>query len=704
MKIRSKAHSVRVRIGLVFATLVVVGALMHFRLTPDGPDVPCGMHCFTGVYGEQTPTQYVALTFDDGPQGKETEKILDVLKKNNTPATFFLMGKNVMSHPDLVQRMYDEGHTIGNHTFTHDAQVHESRERIVYELNQTNKLVESIVGHSTVLYRPPYLLDMKPFQVTPLPTDKPVWGWVHDAGYVPVGVDLDSDDWTVSSKALAVEEVRSALEAKKTRYYGTDQHIFLLHDEKQTAEALPEILALIESYGYTVVPLPELIGLSKDQVMPAVSYNATDVVTLAVLNVGALTGPVLMVMVALITIVALVRIVLFLGFKIRQRYSAVRSEQLLPRFEGRVSVLIPAWDESENVRATVRSVLANSRQPDEIIVIDDGSKDDTYAHACAMQAEYPSIVRAITKANGGKSSALNLGLLHATGDVVVAIDGDTVLHRNCIDAIVRPFAEPRMGATAGKIIPANTNTLLEKYQYLEYMVGQNIDKEVISWLGAVNIVPGAVGAWRRELILSIGGYSEETLVEDQDLTLALLGMNYGVVYVPEAIAYTEVPTSIKSFYNQRFRWTYGTFQCLWKYRDHLMGGDALRLGWFSLPYAFIFNILMPVMALVLNISIIIGLALGIMHPAILPLLIFTLLDMVYAYTAFLQEPKISRRYIGLVPLQRFAYLFLYSIIIFLVVLKVVDGSPTRWNKLKRTGSAEKFFREQMGQGLEPAQA
>jgi cellulose synthase/poly-beta-1,6-N-acetylglucosamine synthase-like glycosyltransferase/peptidoglycan/xylan/chitin deacetylase (PgdA/CDA1 family) len=648
------------------------------------------------VYGTSTPTKYVVLTFDDGPAGKATEDILKVLNEYDTPATFFLVGQNVMQHTDLVKRMYDDGYTIGNHTFSHASDVHVSKARIEYELGQTNSLIEAVTGHSAVLYRPPYLLDMKPFEVTPQAGEKPVWSWVYGAGYVPVGVDLDSDDWSVDSKEQAISEVRAALEAKKTRYYGIDQHIFLLHDEPQTAAALPEILDIIKSYGYEVVPLPQVLGLTKEQVMPTSPYGFNEVATLWVMRVSGWVEPILMFFIIFVTLVAIVRIVLSLWFKVEQYRTPLKSDRLLPRYNGRVSVLIPAWDESDNVRATIRSVLANTRQPDEIIVIDDGSKDDTLAHARAMQAEFPSIVRAITKENGGKASALNYGLTYATGDVVVAIDGDTVLDTGCIDAIVRPFAQDRVGATAGKIVPANANTLLEKYQYLEYLVGQNIDKEVISWLGAVNVVPGAVGAWRRELIFAAGGYSEDTLVEDQDLTLAVLGLNYAVVYVPDAIAYTEVPTALHSFYFQRFRWTYGTFQCLWKYRRYLMGEEALRLGWFSLPYAFLFNIVMPVITLALNISIVIGVAMGVMNPALSFLLIFTLFDILYAYAAFLQEPKASRRFVALVPIQRLAYLFLYSIIMFLVLLKLVDGSPTRWNKLKRTGSAERFFREKMG--------
>jgi cellulose synthase/poly-beta-1,6-N-acetylglucosamine synthase-like glycosyltransferase len=244
-------------------------------------------------------------------------------------------------------------------------------------------------------------------------------------------------------------------------------------------------------------------------------------------------------------------------------------------------------------------------------------------------------------------------------------------------------------------MPARTKTLLEKYQYLEYVSGQNIDKEFISWLGAVNIVPGAVGAWRRQALLEVGGYSDDTLVEDQDLTLALLGKNYGVVYVPTALAYTEVPTTIRSFYLQRFRWTFGTFQCLWKYRRNLFNDATLRLSWISLPYAFTFNILMPVITLALNISVVVGVFMGAIHPGLWALLVLTFLDMLYAHVALLDENPDTRPSALHVLLQRFAYLAIYTVVVFLVVLKVLDGSKTRWNKIARLGTAERMFAQKL---------
>ncbi len=692
-----------VRAVLFAAFLLVASVIMFVRVGAAGPGAPCGVECFTGAYVNDTPSRYIVLTFDDGPAGRATDDILAVLEERQTPATFFLVGRNIIRHPEQVRRIADAGHIIGNHTYTHaESLAYAGQRRMLSELDRTNALIESITGRSAILYRPIGLKGLQPFEVTPAPGTSERWDWLYERGYVTVGVDLDSNDWQMATKEGVIANMREQLDAKETMYYGIDLQVALLHDLPQTAAALPEILDMIEERGFEVVPLTYVLGLSEDEVMPPVVPGASVVATTALLGGMTFALPVFFVLAFLLMFVAVLRIVTFTWFKLAQRRQAIPYRRLLPRFQGTVSVLIPAYNEAENVRATILSVLQNTRQPDEIIVIDDGSTDETFARAEEMQAKYPGIVRVITQRNAGKSQALNNGLRHATGEVVVAIDGDTVLDVECIDAVVRPFAEPRIGATAGKIVPANTDTMMEKYQHLEYMVGQNIDKQVVSALGSVNIVPGAVGAWRRDAVLAAGGYSTDTLVEDQDLTLALLGMNYGVVYVPDAIAYTEVPRTVRSFYTQRFRWTYGTFQCIWKYRSYLWGDRALRLGWISLPYAFLFNVLMPVSALFINMFIIMGIIVGILHPGFWILAAFTLVDIFYAYIAFLDEPRRSRKYIALVPLQRFAYLFVYSAIIFLVVLKVLDGSPTRWNKLKRLGSAERFFNERMGgSGMTP---
>lgn len=689
-----------VRIGMLCAFLLTLGAVLVARMSVNGPDTVCGASCYSGVYARGgLPENYVALTFDDGPAGQATADILAVLAEHKTPATFFLTGEHIVAYPAQVKAIYDAGHIIGNHTYTHAQSVHENRETITRELHRTNTLIEALIGRSAILYRPPFLLDLGGFEVEPSPESKPVWSWVYDAGYIPIGVDLDTDDWVAESPGEVLEEAREALTKKKTNWYELEQHVLLFHDDPNTARALPHILALIEGEGLTVVPLTTLLAMNRDIVMPPTGSTSQSIAVAVVLLSSSGMLITILVLSLFMAVAALARMVGFLVFKSRQRKRAPVDARLLPRFAGTISVLIPAYNEAENIRATIRSVLANTRQPDEIIVIDDGSTDATLAYARSLEAEHPGRIRVITKENGGKASALNCGIAVATGDIVIAIDGDTVLHPSCIDAASRPFVYGRVGAVAGKILPARMETFIERYQYLEYVVGQNIDKEFISSLGSVHVVPGAVGAWRREALRGVGGYSADTLVEDQDLTLALLGKNYGIVYAPSAVAYTEVPTTLGALYLQRFRWTYGTFQCLFKYRRYLFSDEALRLGWISLPYSFTFNIVMPVVALALSLSVIIGVIVGVVHPGFLMLLVFTALDTLYAYVALLEEPKIQQWLALLVPFQRFAYLIAYSIIILLVLVKILDGSPTRWNKSARNGSAERFFRERLMGGI-----
>ncbi len=683
----SRTRRILIRTALAVAFTVLVGALIHLRVFADAPSVRCGVAC-TPTYGSSTPDRYVVLTFDDGPAGRATDEIMETLERERVPATFFLVGERILAHPKQARELVARGFEVGNHTFSHEATVHESGARIVRELNETNAVMEAATGHAALLYRPPYLTDLAPFEVVPAADEHYIWRAVYDAGYVPIGVDLDSDDWEVASKEEALVEVRSALAAKAARYYGRPQHIFLFHDNEYTAEALPEIIRLIRAEGYEIVPLTTALGVSRDAVMPVATMTPGVVSDRILLAAVAHLSSVIEVLTVFVSMLAVARIAVFVWLFVARRREGVSS---LPTFPGTVSVLIPAYNEAENIRATIMSVLGNTRVPDEVIVIDDGSTDATLAVARDVATQYP-LVRVVAKENGGKSSALNLGLVVAQGEVVVAIDSDTVLAPDCIDALIRPFSAPRIGATAGKVVPALARKPLERYQLLEYLVGQNIDKEVISTLGSVHVVPGAVGAWRRTALHAVGGYSDETLVEDQDLTLALLGRNYGVVYVPEAVAYTEAPSNIRSFYLQRLRWTYGTFQCLYKYRAYLFGDRALRLGWFALPYAVTFSVLVPIVALALNLSIILGTLLGTTHPNMLFFLfVFTAVDILYAYLGLFHEPKASRPSVWLVPFQRFVYLFVYSAIVLLVVLKIADGTPTRWHKLQRTGAAQQHF-------------
>lgn len=689
-----------VRTTLVVFTCIVLGAALHFTWYAPGPVQACpscGSRA-TEFYRNTEQNKYtVALTFDDGPNPSATPLILDTLDKHDVQATFFILGQLAVREPSMVNEISNRGHLIGNHSFTHSEDAQSTRDRVAWELNMNSKVIESIVAKTPLMYRPPYLLDMDAYVAMPLLEDHTAWPWVEEMGYVTVGSDLDSFDWQAKTPDDVVTSVRSLLDDLESGAHGTNRHIFLFHDLPNTAAALDEALSLIKERGYTVVPLPELLNMSVAQVQPHAGTSVHSTWTGIFLYTYYGINKVLLGAVILITMFTTIRFIFFLYASLvivprRKKAAYYRSAA-----NATVTVLVPAYNEAENIRATLLSILANSRPPDEVLVINDGSTDDTAAYAQEVATHYPNQIRVITVPNGGKAEALNEGIRLATSDIIVAIDGDTVLDRMCIENVLVPFQSEKVGAAAGKIVPASVKTLLEKYQNLEYLIGQNMDKTIIGLIGAVNIVPGAIGAWRRSILIEVGGYSTETLVEDQDLTLAVLALGYRVEYVPDAIAYTEVPTSFRSFYMQRFRWTYGTFQCMWKYRTRICSDSNVRLGWVALPYAFIFNVLLPVIALLLYFAIALGALMQLTQPAVFVLVIFTILDIFYAFVALRAESRAQIAQIPHIILQRFVYIVIYAWLALTVALKVLDGSKTRWNKLKRSGNAQQRYFDSLSQ-------
>ena len=231
-----------------------------------------------------------------------------------------------------------------------------------------------------------------------------------------------------------------------------------------------------------------------------------------------------------------------------------------------VSVLIPAYNEEKVIAKTVERILESDYRDLEIVVIDDGSQDNTLG---VLHARFDSDPRVslIRVANGGKAKALNVGLTHAKGDIIVALDADTQFATDTISRLVRWFTDPKVGAVAGNAKVGNRTNMITRWQALEYIVAQNLERRALAALGTLTVVPGAVGAWRRSALTEQGGFRSDTLAEDQDLTISLQKAGYRVRFDSSAVAYTEAPSTFRGLAKQRFRWAYGTLQCLWKYRD-----------------------------------------------------------------------------------------------------------------------------------------
>ena len=211
-----------------------------------------------------------------------------------------------------------------------------------------------------------------------------------------------------------------------------------------------------------------------------------------------------------------------------------------PRVTEPVSVIVPAYNEKECIAATINSLRA-SDHPIEILVVDDGSTDET---AAIVRGLNYSNVRLIRQANGGKPAALNNGIRHARHEIVVMIDGDTVFEPKTISTLVQPFSRPWVGAVSGNAKVANRKKIVGRWQHIEYVIGFNIDRRIQDLLGCMTTIPGAVGAFRRKALLQVGGVSEDTLAEDTDLTMAVCSAGWEIVYEERARAWTEAPTTL----------------------------------------------------------------------------------------------------------------------------------------------------------------
>jgi len=660
------------------------------------------------------PTSYVvqrtgdrpgllALTFDDGPDPRWTPAILDILKREQVPATFFIIGKNGQAYPDLVRRIVNDGHELGNHTFTHPNLGEIPLSLTELELNATQRLIESEVGRSTVLFRPPYFGDAeadKPQEVEPALV-------AQSLGYVMVGVRIDPNDWQlpVTPDQIVLRTVDRATDKDPE----TRGEVILLHDaggdRSATVAALPELIHELKARGFQFVPVSELAGLSKDQVMPQIPANQrmftrADAVTFFFLSTGGWT----LEWIFLIGIVLGLGRLLFVGsLAFAQWIRSRRRERTRAgaEFAPFVSIIVPAYNEELVVGETVASLLASDYLRYEIIVVDDGSQDNT-SKVILDRFGADERVQLFTVANAGKAAALNTGLRYARGEVVVALDADTLFAPQAVGALAHRFHDERIGAVAGNAKVGNRVNLITRWQALEYITSQNLDRRAFASLNCITVVPGAVGAWRRDLLLEAGGFPADTLAEDQDLTLRIRRLGYKIGYEETAIAWTEAPHDLRSLAKQRFRWSYGTLQCMWKHRDALFRPRYGALGFVAMPNVWIFQILFPLISPVMDLMLVYTLAANAfdrwqqpvgysstnLQQVLFYYALFLAIDWISAGFAFLLERRERWSLLWWLFLQRFCYRQVMYYVMIKSVAMALRGPVVGWGKLDRKATAE----------------
>ena len=623
----------------------------------------------------------VALTFDDGPDPKWTPKILEILKQKKAPAAFFILGSQAQHYPDLLERIIQEGHEVGNHSYTHQNLAETGDQQIELELNATTRLIEALTGRSTAYFRPPYNSDGTPVQ----PGELRSLHVARDLGYLTVTQSIDPDDWERPGAEALLRRV------KKQRAGGGA--VILLHDaggdRSQTVAALPAIIDYLRERGDRIVPLRELINLPDETVMPhlreenqplSARYVYGGFAFLRFLETAAWT------LLLTVTLLALLRVLFNVTCAVRQHRRESRAPEGSPPDLPPISVLVAAYNEERVVASTIHHLL-DSDYPAaiEVVVVDDGSKDATASVVEQIAASEPRI-RFFRQPNGGKASALSQALSAATHDTIVMIDADTMVTPEALRHLIAPLAHPSVGAVSGSIRVGNTRHWLGKFQDLEYVSAFEIDRRAQDLLGCIIVAPGALSAFRRRALREAGPIINDTLAEDTDLTLQLHQLGWKVVFAPKAFADTEAPESVKALLSQRFRWAFGTLQCLWKHGDMTFAAGSGWLGWFALPSVWVFQIAVVAVTPVLDLIVLWSLWLG-RGVAIWPYFVASLvLDVVLALAALMIAGR-KRRTAWLAIPMRLLYRPLLGYVVWKCIFNALGGSWVRWSKLERTASA-----------------
>ncbi|MEK7509145.1 MAG: bifunctional polysaccharide deacetylase/glycosyltransferase family 2 protein [Patescibacteria group bacterium] len=638
----------------------------------------------------------IALTFDDGPHPTHTPELLKLLKEEEVPATFFLIGEHVLQYPDTARLVVAQGFEIGNHTFTHSEHMADSEARLRKELLSTERVIRDVTGHETKLFRPPYLEDVNVGEFDGGKIDSIEVRWAEQAGFIVVGANLDTQDWNVNPGEDGI-----ILERLMGQLHETEPNVIIMHDQAgdgASIEALRTFIPMMKTRGYRFVLVSEYFGLSQEEAMPiAPQATAMDdiLVGAAKTYVHSMSGFNLLVM--FISVIAIARMWAIVA--LRKTYVPLLARRGIRSLEREpISIIIPAYNEAANIEATLRSVFQGIRARDEVLVIDDGSTDATSDIVRTLQVEFGAQLILKRKENGGtKGAALSFALPYVKYEHLICIDADTIVEPGAFDYLVSHFKNKKVAAVAGKIYPARVHSLLSTFQYLEYMQGQNLDKEVFALGNAVGVVPGALGAWRKSAIMKTGGYSPDTVVEDQDLTLALLAKGYTVRFEPQARSFTETPDTLRAFFKQRSRWVYGTLQCVWKYRSWILSVRRPSLGWIILPNVIFFNLFIPVLVPLIDGAVVAGLFGWINIWMVLgPFIIFTLFDIWCAIEGVAYERTSLMRLIPLVFWQRFFYRYLMAIAIAKALWMALAGTLMRWGLQNRRGECHTALKDVIG--------
>jgi cellulose synthase/poly-beta-1,6-N-acetylglucosamine synthase-like glycosyltransferase/peptidoglycan/xylan/chitin deacetylase (PgdA/CDA1 family) len=617
----------------------------------------------------------VALTFDDGPDPRWTPRIAAVLRREGVPATFFMVGEHVIRYPSLVAKLQSEGFELGDHTFNHvDLTAIPGWERHL-QMSTTDTALAGAAGVRPRFFRPPY--SGGPQSISH--GEAAALASTVDPGHLIVLSNYDSEDWRRPGVSRIVRHATPP---------GRRGGVIVFHDgggdRSQTVAAVKRLVPRLERRGFRFTPLSDLAGAPRRAVQPPASglERLQGQLLIGALAVARwITG----VLVALLIPIAALAVLRTLAVAVFARHHARKWRRRPSRpFTPSVSVVVPAFNEAAGIARAVESLERGDYPAHEVVVVDDGSTDGT--GEIVESLDLPG-VRVLRQPNAGKAAALSAGVAVASGEVIVTVDADTVFEDRTLRRVVEPFADSSVGAAAGNTKVGNRRGLLGLWQHIDYVTGFNLDRRLYDVFRCMPTVPGAVGAFRRRAIDAAGGFSSATLAEDTDLTIAIGRAGWRVVYVEDARAWTEAPATLSGLWRQRYRWSYGTMQAVWKHRSALWRREPGKVGRRGLPYLVLFQIALPFLAPLIDVAALYGVVFLNPLPILAYWAVFNLLQLFLGAYAFRLDGE-RLRPLWALPLQQFVYRQLMYLVVVQATISAVRGVGLRWQHVERTGEIE----------------
>lgn len=628
----------------------------------------------------------VALTFDDGPDPRWTPKVLEILRHEHVPATFFVVGQQAQQHQGLVRTAIRDGNVVGNHTYSHKdlSKIGSLHDKV--EILAGAAVIEGIIGLRPLLFRSPY--GKGDTSGRKVGADQ----LADNLGEHAVAWNNDPADWSRPGVASIVRRVSAAIQERST---------ILLHDgggdRSQTVAALPTIIRSLKAKGYLFTTVDGLDGSIASPYGSRIGTAATlrGLAIIASFRLWVAVRKAFLLILLAMAALSAIRLLWSAPLALTQVWMQRRwRRNILPAIDPLaapfVTIAVPAHNEATVIAKTIASLqhLRHPRGPAflEILVVDDGSTDAT-ADIARSAPPGPIDVRVISQPPSKKAGALNRAFTEARGEIVVVIDADTVADSGLMEAMLPHFADPMIGAVAGNVKVGNQRTLFGRLQALEYVVSLNLDRRAQAAANVMAVVPGAAGAFRKSAVIGAGGYSTDTLVEDADLTVSLLAAGWKIPYESRAIAYTEAPQTMTDVVRQRRRWSYGTVEVVAKHGLHMFDVKSGRVGLLGLPWMLVSQVLLPLTGPLTDLFLVYLVLVHNVSEAALILLLAALGDLLLC-TLIVVVARESRKLLLYVPLLRLLWRPLQLFAVVASTARWLGGRADGWRKVTRYGSVD----------------